>query len=157
MWNLIGWLPAAKEYNRESDCKSELKINVFPDRLLFSVLARALCSLAALPSLSMMLISAAYRWPMPLSGASCNWCREDIKAGCRRAIHDDARADDVLVLECCKSLKSPPVHVNVLNGLPFSLYFITKATGEILMDRQEEFSAPLLFCSQVVLNSSSSL
>lgn len=37
--NLIGLLPAAEEYNSESDCKSELKINVFPNRLLFPVLA----------------------------------------------------------------------------------------------------------------------
>ena len=36
--NLIGRPPAAKEYNIESDCKSELKINVFPNRLLFPVL-----------------------------------------------------------------------------------------------------------------------
>lgn len=138
------WLFASskRQYNSESDCKSELKINMFPDRLLFSVL----CSLAALPSFSMMLMSTAYRWPMPLSTISCNWGREDIKAGCRRAIHDDAQADDVLVLECCKSLKSPPVRVNVLNGLPFSLYFINKATGEILMDQQEEFGLMHCFC-----------
>lgn len=38
-WNMIGLLPAAKEYNSESGCKSELKINVFPNRLLFPVLA----------------------------------------------------------------------------------------------------------------------
>ena len=37
--NLIGLLPAAKKCNSESDYKSELKINVFPNHLLFPVLA----------------------------------------------------------------------------------------------------------------------
>lgn len=37
--NLIGLMPAATEYNSESDCKSELQINVFSNHLLFPVLA----------------------------------------------------------------------------------------------------------------------
>lgn len=37
--NLIGLLPAAKKYNIDSDCKSELKINVFHNHLLYPVLA----------------------------------------------------------------------------------------------------------------------